>query len=288
MKLPKELQIRNVKKERNYQQKLEYIKKKIREYSKHFQLQWNIRLNIKALKDFENDSYPEIKMHEIFLIPDTVKNFNSNPLNLGKLVHELCHLNLAERIDPVFSSLIYSREYGQYGEYLDAQKNLMLYIVWRIVVEFWACDLFWKTFPKMGKIDHIGNIELFKQNVNDFQNLGPNKKFKWTILQNSPDIEFFTGYAGEIAREIVLTERFNLEPFDYSHLINPFGKQFVALTKNLEKFYRSKFFLKLSYNKENDVKLIFDSIKEAVSIFVFPIRPSLIMAEDGIYEWKVE
>ncbi len=113
----------------------------------------------------------------------------------------------------------------------------------------------------------------------------PNTKINWI---NSPDIEFLTGYAGEIARDIVLTERFNLEPFNYSHLISTLGTQFVALTNKLEFFYNSIYFQQLSYNKENDVKLIYDSIQEAASIFGFPIRPSLIMAEDGIYEWKVE
>ncbi|MEE9377384.1 MAG: hypothetical protein V3V33_05035 [Candidatus Lokiarchaeia archaeon] len=62
-------------------------------------------------------------MHEIFLLPATDKNFESYPLNLGKLVHELCHLNLAERIDSVFSTLIYRKEYGPHEEYVDAQKK---------------------------------------------------------------------------------------------------------------------------------------------------------------------
>lgn len=289
MKLPKELQ-KKVKKEKIIKKRFttndnfqwDFIYDILRQYNKKLQTKWRIDIIVDQDKDFENESYPEDKHHEIFLLPDTVKNFKSDPLNLVKFAHELCHLRLAERIDPVFSTLIFSKEYGPDPHAQKKEKFELLKYAWRIVIEFWVDDLLYKTWPQMAKIDHEDIIKMFKQNVQNLDLI--KRKINWTY---SPDTEFFIGYAGEIARDIVLTERFNLEPFDYSQIIYSFGDEFVALTNNLIEFYKSNYFQQLNYDKKEDLMLLFESVKRALEIYDFPIKPRLIK-EDGLYVWKVE
>ena len=213
-------------------------------------------------------SDPRKQRHEIWLADSTVR---APEPSLADIVHELCHLYLAERVDAAFSTVWFSDRWNKLSRadpVRFGQAAQMLYLAW-CQVDIWVNDLRHSRWPEFTAADHSS----FAQGVM-FLLL----KQEESVLARPETLLGLTQYQAE-------QERHSLSgsPDLFAVLLadgKKVGKDIRRLARNFSSLPR------LQYNAAEDLKILETSIAQTARQLEFPINPRLI-SEEGMWVWDL-
>ena len=143
-----------------------FYKKDLRKEIERLGLEWEVVFfENPKLSTCECSSHPEEKKHFVSIDKYTMREYKGRR---GHLLHELCHLHLAEKIDACFSCLIL-----QEGQEFTEQDLETMFICW-IPIDIWVDKIKNWFFPEETKADYYRTKseidEVFEKNPRAFSN----------------------------------------------------------------------------------------------------------------------
>lgn len=242
--------------------KLEVRKKKIhapqlQPFVERLELKWHISyFSVPNSLVYRIGSDSQKQKHEVwfpaegeFFLPDAV--------------HELCHGKLAEALGDNFSILRFCKKYDGLEEQKWWQEKATMLFYAFLNLDIWTNDLRHQYWPVLTKEEH----QSFCDSVFRLEAMG-----WWQVLSS---MEIILAIAQHMAEK----KRHDLEYSDnFSPVLEKLGLETVFLVNKASKFYGS--LPRLSFEREKALKMLEESVLEAVRIMRFPISPRLVEEDD--------
>lgn len=207
--------------------------------------------------------------HEVWLHSGVIQNPEDY---LCDLVHELCHGALAEKLDPAFATIYFSRRYaGLTGkaEQQFSEKARQLYLSWAHI-DVWVDEYRHGLFPELTMADH----ESFLVSVKSIAKSAPNAS---AILEKPESLM-------ALAIQLAETKRLGLDKQDFSEVLNCLSRDGQKTVSRMRQFY--EVLPRLTFQPKEDLAILLNSVQASAKKLALPIAPQII-EEDGRRLWLV-
>jgi len=245
-------------------EKIAIEKSELKPFEKRLALKWEIRYFLapgeatcRIVCDAKN------RVHEIWINKTAARG----PVAQPDIIHELCHAALAERIDPAFSSIYFTKRCGELtGEDRREfyQRGRMLYCAWSHT-DIWVNDLRHELWPELTISDHQSYADGF------------------LALLRSGNIEFIC-----MTENLLGLAQYQAERERHSSggpdLFSVPGIRIGREIAELAEFFKS--LPRLKFKPRKDLKLLAKSVSRAAKILKLPIDPRMVY-ENGQWVWDV-
>jgi len=238
---------------------MESFIERMRLFEKQIELEWKVSYFLGSGDSCQIFSDPTTKTHNISIPERWLKSttiFFS--IYLHEVLHELCHAKLAELIDPIFSTVIFSKKYSIADRKF--QKSAKQLYLSQSHVDIWVNDLRHHVWPHVTIVDCASFLRAAEVIFHEDP----------TIITDSLELSIaLAQYLGEAKRRSLFI------PLLPQSLLTP-------LIIELSQFYQS--LPPLSYNKTEDIRLLEKTTQQAARILDFQIIPKLV-DEEGRIVW---
>lgn len=190
---------------------------------------------------------------------------------LCDLVHELCHGALAEKIDPAFATIYFSRRYagltGKAGKQFSA-KARQLYLSWAHI-DVWVDEYRHSLFPELTLADYDSFFVGAK---------GVAKHTEARSLLEAPESLL------AIAVHLAEGQRLGLGKQDFFQILNCLSRDGQKTVSRMRQLCTN--LPKLSFQPEKDVATLLESVQASAQRLGTSINPQIV-EENGRRVWLV-
>lgn len=239
-----------------------------RQYQRELALRWPVKWLVapgqQACRCVANKRR---KRHEVWL---TEAATAQPELFLADIVHELCHLHLAEQVDAVFGLVWFSEKWNQVGRADPARFSRMaqmFYLAW-CQIDIWVNDLRHERWPALTAAD----LESFAESMAVLIS-----RQSWEYLAEPTTLIGLAMYQAE-------RERHTYDSADLFFALSACGIRIDEKIIKLADFFKS--LPRLSYKARKDLKLVESSVAEVARRLEFPINPTLVL-ENELWVWDL-
>jgi hypothetical protein len=212
-------------------------------------------------------SHPREKSHRILLTEAAEQEPERYLVDISQC---LCRAALAERIDPAFATIWFSRKWNRISRkdpVRFAKQAQILQMAW-VHTEIWAVDLRHSLWPELTEQEHF------------------NFSAGYTILLQRADWTMLGQYENLLALAQHQAERgrYQVNSADLFALLSAWGVEVEEKIKGLAKYIQK--LPRLKYDAPQDLKILEASVAEVARRLELDIKPGLVF-EEGAWVWDL-
>jgi len=245
------------------------MEKFFRVYEKKLGLRWPVKYWIELDADtcqVLSDGAKE--NHQIWINGTTYHNLDSM---IFEVAHELCHCYLAERIDPVFSTIFFTKKWNKISVEKPDEFNrraTMLFYAWSHI-DIWVNDVRHKFWPEFSYEDCYTFIQGLQFII---------KEQRYNIFTNPKIVLAVAQCQAEMKRHDIK---------NMSHPFNILKNNGIAMDEQVKKLVKNFQSLPaLKFRLKKDLKTLERSVREVACKLEFPINPRLV--REGRWVWSLD